>query len=585
MARSITRSISGTPPHRVADDIPRSSVTLNVLRDVAAKNNITISTSADEKAYLTLLQSADTTVASVNELPDYVDPRLLPVPVAGGERKYWKAEHNSLNGWSHRANLVAERPSSKILQGRSIAIKDNMSVGGLPLTVGTFPQLTSPNRTYPISPIDATIVSRVLQAGAKIIGTSTCENYSCTPLSYTSASGPVHNPWLFNHTVGGSSSGNAAMLSLGLARNAGVPGLDDAGDSIELALGGDQGGSIRLPASFTGVYGLKPTIGLVPYTGIASLHPLIDHCGPMATNLMDIARLLSVIAGYDGLDPRMTPESPLRENVRDYAAELSSFIGRKLSSGDKLGTGMRIGLLTESFVAPGMSDAVKTTVHAAASTCFAASGATIREISVPLHLLGPAIWTAATRGSMAELAVKGAPPDLLSHTMPHWQPRWPPDQEMYDLLTRTNPAVVNLLFWGTFTKDKYSAAVSAKAHRHVLELRAAYDKALEEVDVLITPTAPTVASKHADLRPEAEGGSGVMDKIRLAVGAISNTCPFNATGHPAMSVPCGWGEADGEAGKKLPIGMQIIGKKWDEMSVLKAAAAFEDGGGGLGTWR
>jgi amidase len=97
----------------------------------------------------------------------------------------------------------------------------------------------------------------VLGAGAAVIGTSTCENYSCTPLSYTSASGSVHNPWLFGRTVNGSSSGNAAMLSLGLARKAGVPGLDNAGDSIELALGGDQGGSIRLPASFVGCLGLS----------------------------------------------------------------------------------------------------------------------------------------------------------------------------------------------------------------------------------------------------------------------------------------------------------------------------------------
>ena len=127
--------------------------------------------------------------------------------------------------------------------------------------------------------------------------------------------------------------------------------------------------------------------------------------------------------------------------------------------------------------------------------------------------------------------------------------------------------------------------VTAKAHRHVLELRAAYDKALEEVDVLITPTSPTVASKHADVRPEAEGGSSVMDKIWLVVGAMSNTCPFNATGHPAINVPCGWGDADGEAGEKLPIGMQIIGKRFDDMSVLKAASVFEDGGGGLGPWK
>ena len=556
-----------------------------MLRDVAAKNNISIPTANDETAYLLLLQSADATVVTVDQLPDYVDPRMSPVPVVGGQRRYWKAERNALNGWSHRTELTAEKPTSSLLRGRSIAIKDNMSVGGLPLTVGTFPQLTSKDGEYPISPIDASIVSRVLQAGATIIGTSTCENYSCTPLSYTSASGPVHNPWLFNHTCGGSSSGNACLLSLENARKAGVTGLERAGETVELALGGDQGGSIRLPASFTGIYGLKPTHGLVPYTGIASLHPMIDHCGPMARNLMDIATLLTVTAGYDGLDPRMTPESPLRSQVKDYASELSAFQNRILTPSERLGTGMKIGVLEESFEAPGVSPSVNSIVHSAALEHFAASDASIHKVSIPMHLLGPAIWTVATRGTMAQLAVKAAPPDLLSHTLPQWQPRWPPDQEIYDLLTRSNPAVINLLFWATFANDKYGAAVTAKAHRHVLELRAAYDRALEEVDVLITPTAPTVASRHADVRPEAEGGSGVMEKIKLAVGAMGNTCPFNITGHPAMSVPCGWGELEGEPGTRLPVGMQIIGKRWDEMSVLKAAAVFEDGGGGLGHYR
>lgn len=133
---------------------------------------------------------------------------------------------------------------------------------------------------------------------------------------------------------------------------------------------------------------------------------MVDHCGPMATNLMDVARLLPVIAGYNGLDPRMTPESPLREHVKDYASELSSFVGRGLRSNEKLGTGMRIGLFTESFVVPGMSEAVKSTVHDAATKFFVASGVTIREIFLSLHLLGLAIWSAAIRGSIAELGSK-----------------------------------------------------------------------------------------------------------------------------------------------------------------------------------
>jgi amidase len=154
---------------------------------------------------------------------------------------------------------------------------------------------------------------------------------------------------------------------------------------------------------------------------------------------------------------------------------------------------------------------------------------------------------------------------------------------MYDLLTVANPAVVNILFCETFLKDKYGPEMQAKAHRHVFELRAAYDKALEGFDILITPTTPTVAPPHPDLRPEAEGGSTVMDKIKLAVGATNNTAPFNASGHPALNVPCGW--AKSRTGKGwLPVGMQVIGKRWDDLGVLKAAKAFEMGGGGLGSW-
>ena len=200
-----------------------------------------------------------------------------------------------------------------------------MSVGGLPITVGTFPELASNSGQHPISPIDAVVVSRILEAGGNIIGTSTCENYSLTPLSYSSYTGPVHSPWLRGYNVGGSSSGTAALLSLNLARAAGVPGLETAGDAVDLAMGGDQGGSIRLPAAYTGIYGFKPTYGLVPYTGVASLHPIFDHAGPMATNLDDIALMLEVLAGYDGLDPRMTVGCPPRSAVPKYLSDLTTF--------------------------------------------------------------------------------------------------------------------------------------------------------------------------------------------------------------------------------------------------------------------
>lgn len=490
----------------------------------------------------------------------------MPVPVEG-ERKYWKAKKNKLNAWSHQTLLTAKNPTSSLLKGRKIAIKDNMSLAGVPHTCGTFPQLASRDGKYSLSSIDATVVRRILEAGATISGTSTCENYSMSPLSYTSANGPVHNPWLYGYNTGGSSSGSACLLALNIARDQGVSGLDEAGDAVDIAMGGDQAGSIRLPASYTGIYGLKPTHGLIPYTGIAPLHPMIDHCGPMANNIEDIAMMLSVLAGYDGLDARMTPESPLRENVKDYPTELAKIPDKPI----------KVGLISEAFSPSVPNPRASSIVHSAAKNHFRSAGSSISDVSIPLHGLGPAIWTAATRTHMASLAIGSRTPDVLTHGLPHFTPRWPLDQEMYDLLRIYNPGVLNVIFGETFLTGKYESEVQAKAHRHVFELRAAYDKALEDFDVLITPTTPDVAPPHPDMGPNGT----VMEKIKLAVGTTSQTSPFNVTGHPALSVPCGWADVDGGKGR-LPVGMQIIGKRWDEVGVLRAAKLFERGGGGLG---
>jgi amidase len=561
-------------------DGPRQ-VTAAVLHDVAAKNNIKIPNKQDEEGYLLLLESLDAVVKHVEALPDYIDPSLRPVEVVGGMRKWWKEEKNARNAWSHRTHLRAANPTSFLLSGRTVAIKDNASVAGVPYTAGTFPELLSKDGHYPLPEIDAPVVSRVLNAGGMIMGTGTCENYSLTPMSYTSANGPMHNPWLYAYNAGGSSSGNAFLLALEAAREAGVPGLEDAGPHVEMAVGGDQAGSIRIPAAYSGVYGLKPTYGLVPYTGIASHHAIYDHAGPMARNLKDVATLLEVLAGYDGLDPRMSPETPLRQNVPKYSKLLEDFTSNPTTA---LGKGLKIGLITESFNLAGGSKEVSNIVLTAAKSHFEAAGATVSDVSIPLHVSGPHIWTAATRPHLAPLAVGGRAPDILSHPMPHFSPRWPPDQEMYSLLTKANPAVINVLFSTTFIESKYSGSdTAAKAQRHVLQLRAAYDRALEEFDVLVTPTAASVAPKM----PKED--ASVLDKVMIAVGATNNTCPFNVTGHPGLNVPCGWSRGDGnerndQQGGWLPVGMQIVGRRWDENGVIKAAAVFERGGGGLGKW-
>lgn len=544
---------------------------------MAAKNNITIP-EHDVEGYLAVLQSAEFIAAAVDALPDYIDERLIPTPTIGGVRKYSRPQANDMNAWSHQTNLIAVNPTSDLLKGRQVLVKDNMSLGGVPYTCGTFAQLISNSTQHPLSPIDAIVVKRLLDHGVSISGTATCENYSLTPMSYTSVNGPVHNPWLRNYNAGGSSSGAACLLGLRLARRAGVPGLEGAGDDIDMALGGDQAGSIRCPAAYCGVYGMKPTYGLVPYTGIAGLHPMIDHVGPMALSLEDLALLLQVTAGYDGMDGRMTPETPLRENVQAYYDELRAF-----PSSEDQKQKLRIGIITESLGGPHTSLEVASVVRNAAFEHFSAAGAEVSEVSVPMHLLGPSIWTAACRNHLGLLGAGSRVPDILTHSLPQWSPRWPPDQEMFELLTHHNPAVIHVILGETLLGQRFGPGVQAKAHRHVFQLRKAYDDVFENFDILITPTAPTVAPPHPDMKPVTEGGSTVLEKAKLALGAMNNTCQFNATGHPALSVPCGWATAsDGKS--KLPVGMQLIGRRWDDLGVLKAAKLFEMGGGGLGQW-
>ena len=140
-----------------------------------------------------------------------------------------------------------------------------------------------------IPDIDATVVHRILDAGGTIVGKAHCEYFCLSGGSHTSATGPVHNPHKMGYSAGGSSSGSAVLVALG---------------EVDMALGGDQGGSIRMPASFCGIYGMKPTHGLVPYTGIMPIEIYVDHTGPMTANVADNALLLEVLAGPDGYDPR-----------------------------------------------------------------------------------------------------------------------------------------------------------------------------------------------------------------------------------------------------------------------------------------
>ncbi len=484
----------------------------------------------DEEHYRYLLDSFDATAQQVADLPTYVNPELLPDP-STLPRTFWKEQNNPLNAWSHRTNILSASPTSRTLSGRTVAIKDNISISAIPITDGTFPELLVGKPEFPTSEIDAVVVSRILSAGGRITGTATCEHFSMTPLSYTSASGPVHNPWRKSWTAGGSSSGPAALVGVSQIREwrkrHGLPFADDQlGLGVDMAIGGDQGGSIRIPAGYCGIYGLKPTHGLVPYTGILSLCPLIDHTGPMAKSVQDIATLLGVIAGYDGFDPRMTPESPRMNEAKDYHSILTSWIKEKKENrewtSESAGRGLKIGVIKESFQVLGLSDEVKRIVSAAIER-FKTIGATVEEVSIPMHLIGPSIWTIATRVHIATQGFQNRPLPMLSHPLPGISP--PPfSQKAYEILTKHNPAVVNVIFNSTFLMHNREPNLHAKAMMHVYQLRAAYDEALAKFDVLVTPLNSKLGSKHPTYEMD------VQKKTAPSIGATLNTCQFNCTG-------------------------------------------------------
>lgn len=221
---------------------------------------------------------------------------------------------------------------------------------------------------------DATIVTRILDAGGVILGKSACENCCLEGTSESSCTGRVHNPYADYYSAGGSSSGSGRLVATG---------------SVDMAIGGDQGGSIRIPATCCGIVGLKPTWGLVPYTGILSLDANIDHTGPMTRNVPDCATLLEAIAGADGWDDRQpgfgleagSPKTLFVDAVQETVAKDSS---TALS-------GFKVGILKEGFEVPDQDPNVVASVKAAADK-FSQLGATVKEVSVASHHTADVLW-------------------------------------------------------------------------------------------------------------------------------------------------------------------------------------------------
>jgi amidase len=316
---------------------------------------------------------------------------------------------------------------------------------------------------------------------------------------------------------------------------------------VDLAIGGDQGGSIRIPASWCGIVGLKPTYGLVPYTGVFPIELTLDHTGPMARSAADVALLLETIAGPDGLDPRQ-------------GTGLQGEAYTKALTGDV--KGLRLGIVKEGFGIEGASEKDVDDAVMEAVRSFEGLGAQVQEISIPWHSDSLHIWNA--------IAVEGATMLMVAGNSmgTNWKGHYTTSLldvfargriSRADDLSETTKLVVLL---GQYMHDRYHGRYYAKAQNLARSLTAAYDDALRGCDLLVMPTLPMKAT----IIPPADASR--EEYAARALEMIANTASFDVTGHPAITVPCAMSEG-------LPVGMMLVGRTGEDATVLRAADAFE----------
>ena len=499
--------------------MPVQPPTLEEIVDIAEGYGLSL-TEADAESFQGLMNGVLKSYARLDALTEPTLP--VTYPRTPGFRP--QPEENPYNAWYWRTE-ISGAPSGP-LAGKTLAIKDNVCVAGVPMMNGS-----SVLEGY-TPEIDATLVTRILEAGGTICGKAVCEHFCNSGGSHTSDTGPVRNPHDQRRMSGGSSSGSAALVAAGL---------------VDMAIGGDQGGSIRMPSCWCGIYGIKPTYGLVPYTGIAPIELTIDHAGPMARSAADTALLLEVIAGPDGLDPRQQAGLP----GQAYTQALSGKVD-----------GLRLGIVREGFgwegdSEPDVDESVEQSAHA-----FEKLGAQVKSVSIPWHRDGVHILVAIAQEGATLLMVEG------NGMGTNWKGHYTTsllDAMGRGLQTRPNDlseTVKLMMLTGRYMQERYHGRYYAKAQNLSRALCAAYDAALAECDLLVMPTLPMKATEI----PPVDMSREVY--VRKAFEMMNNTCPFDATGHPAMNVPCGMSNG-------LPIGMMLIGRKGDDATVLRAADAFQ----------
>jgi aspartyl-tRNA(Asn)/glutamyl-tRNA(Gln) amidotransferase subunit A len=420
---------------------------------------------------------------------------------------------------------MAKSADEKISSGESVsfltglpgAIKDNIC------TLGVKTTCASKMLENFIPPYNAAVMEKINHMDAVILGKTNMDEFAMGGSTENSAFFPTHNPYDTDCVPGGSSGGSAAAVAGGLAA---------------WAIGSDTGGSIRQPASFCGIVGLKPTYGRVSRYGLVAYASSLDQVGPLTRDVTDCANILNVIAGYDSMD-----STSINEPVPDYTKALIKDV-----------RGLKIGLPAEYFV-DGMDEEVIRAIHAAVAD-FKAMGAQIVEISLPYTKYAIAAYYLV---ASAEAATNLSRYDGVSYGSRV------SGEDIVAMMTNTrtekfgNEVKRRIMIGNYALSAGYYDAYYLKALKLRTLVKEDYDKAFEKVDVILAPTAPTPAFKI---------GSIINDPLQMYLQDAC-TVPLNLAGLPGISLPCGFSKAG------LPIGMQIIGKPLAEETIIKTAFTYE----------
>tara|TARA_Y100000766_G_C18896042_1_gene600968 strand:- start:786 stop:2234 length:1449 start_codon:yes stop_codon:yes gene_type:complete len=425
------------------------------------------------------------------------------------------------------ANIQAEKIDKLIqkneqlppLAGLPVAIKDNIC------TKGVVTSCSSNMLKNFVSPYESTASSRLWSSGCICLGKTNLDEFAMGSSTETSVFGVTSNPWDIDRVPGGSSGGSAASVAAGLS---------------VAAIGSDTGGSIRQPASFCGVVGLKPTYGRVSRWGLIAFASSLDQIGPITNTVSDAAEILYSISGKDPYD-----STCLDEPIPNYLNDLNKPI-----------KDLKIGLIKECFEHPGLNTEVKESVLLAVER-FKTLGAKIYDIDCPRFNDGIATYYV--------IAPSEASANLARYDGVKYGYRSESQSNLLDMTSKSRAEgfgdeVQRRILIGTYALSAgYSDAYYKKAQKVRTLIRNDFDRAFEKVDILLTPTCPTTAFLKGDF---------VNDPLSMYLSDLL-TVPANLAGLPAISIPCGFDK------KGLPIGLQLIGNVLEEHRILNAANIFE----------